>query len=229
MQTKEVLLKAILLSLKEQPQLQETTLNNEPPVIFHSERLASLVVFDGGPILAPVAKTGLQFAVNTNWDVLTDGSTWYLLNNGHWLAAPAYGGPYEPVSRLPAAFSTIPADKNFAEIRQHVPAQTQEDAGVPTIFVSTKPAEIIVTTGPPQFVKVPGASLLAMKKTASVLFLDSTNHQFYYLVSGRWFKAPGLDGPWQFATNDLPADFALIRPDGSDRLCGEHEFRGARG
>jgi hypothetical protein len=214
MQTKEVPLKTILLSLKEQPQLRETAVNNEPPVIFHSERLASLVVFDGEPVLAPIGKTGLQFTVNTNWDVLTDGSTWYLLNNGHWLAAPVYSGPYQPLNRLPAAFSAIPANKNFAEIRQHVPAQPQEAASVPTIYVSTKPAEIIVTAGPPQFAKVAGTSLLAVKNTASVLFLDSANHQFYYLVSGRWFSAPGLDGPWQFAANDLPPDFALIPPNG---------------
>ena len=33
-------------------------------------------------------------------------------------------------------------------------------------------------------------------------------------MSGRWFSAPSLHGPWSFATADLPADFARIPPDG---------------
>jgi hypothetical protein len=33
------------------------------------------------------------------------------------------------------------------------------------------------------------------------------------LISGRWFSAHGFDGPWTFATNDLPPDFALIPPE----------------
>ena len=40
-----------------------------------------------------------------------------------------------------------------------------------------------------------------------------TNGRFYYLLSGRWFAAAGLDGPWTFATNALPPDFARIPPD----------------
>ena len=29
-------------------------------------------------------------------------------------------------------------------------------------------------------------------------------------MAGRWFRAKSLDGPWTFATADLPADFAKI-------------------
>ena len=32
-------------------------------------------------------------------------------------------------------------------------------------------------------------------------------------MSGRWFRAASLDGPWSFATPELPKDFALIPPD----------------
>src|SRR5206468_8838845 len=34
--------------------------------------------------------------------------------------------------------------------------------------------------------------------------------QFYYLTAGRWFSAMDLQGPWTYATPDLPADFAKI-------------------
>jgi hypothetical protein len=32
----------------------------------------------------------------------------------------------------------------------------------------------------------------------------------YYLVAGRWFRAPGFEGPWTFATPSMPDDFQKI-------------------
>ena len=121
---KQVPLDTILLGLKEAPQTaRPVAVNNDPPVIFHSERPASLVVFDGDPVLAPAGSSGLSFAVNTNWDVFSDpaSGTWYLLNNGIWLAAPAATGPYKPVDRLPPAFSKLPADEQNARCRPRPP------------------------------------------------------------------------------------------------------------
>ena len=37
---------------------------------------------------------------------------------------------------------------------------------------------------------------------------------YFVLFSGRWFSAPGLAGPWVYATPNLPATFALIPADG---------------
>src|SRR2546429_2324878 len=41
------------------------------------------------------------------------------------------------------------------------------------------------------------------------LFFTPTQ-KFYYLTAGRWFSAMDLQGPWLYATPDLPADFAKI-------------------
>jgi hypothetical protein len=214
---KQVPLDAIVLSLKDLPQTaQPVAVNNDPPAIFHADRPASLVVFDGDPVMAPAGNSGLKFAVNTNWDVFQDAEgTWYLLNNGMWLSAPAATGPYKAVTKLPAAFARLPSDANFADVRKAVPARPVAPAQVPTIFASTKPAEIIVTDGAIQFAAVPGTNLQYVKNTGSDLFFDTAQGKFYYLLSGRWFSAPGLDGPWSFATNDLPPDFALIPPGGA--------------
>ncbi len=212
MQTHQVPLAAVLLSLKQSP-VSPIAVNNDPPEIFYANRPASLLVFDGEPVLAPIGKTGISFAVNTNWDVFVEQGTWYLLNNGLWLSASAATGPYAPVSHLPAAFAALPNDANFAEARKHVPAQAAKSANlVPTIFVSTKPAEIIVTAGPPQFVPVAGTGLQRVANTPSALFFDPAQGRFYVLFSGRWFAAAGLQGPWEFATDKLPPDFALIPP-----------------
>jgi hypothetical protein len=213
---KSVPLDNVLLSLKDKPANPDgVKLNIDPPVIFHSARPASLVVFDGEPAMSPLGKTGLTFAVNTNWDVFQDSGSkaWYLLNGKSWFTAPAYSGPWAPVKKLPAVFYKIPNDKNWYDVRKNVPGVPAKEETSPTIFVSNKPAEIIVTIGPPVLVAVPGTSLQYVSNTESALFLDTANGKFYYLTSGRWFSSAGLDGPWTFASNNLPPDFSLIPPD----------------
>ena len=213
---KQVPLDSVLLSLRQQGGAPPAppAMKNDPPVIFRSERPASLVVFDGEPVLSPVGDTTIQVAVNTNWDVFFYGNTWYLLNNGAWLAAPAYRGPWAPAARLPGVFYTIPSDANFAKVRAQIPGRTIAAADAPTIFVSTVPAEIIVTIGRPSLQGIPGTGLSYVSNTAADLFQDSSSGTWYYLVSGRWFSAPSLDGPWTFATASLPPGFAQIPPSG---------------
>lgn len=214
---KQMPLDTILLRLGQQTSAPPAPpMKNDPPAIFRSERPASLVVFDGEPVLAPVTDTTLSSVVNTNWDVFFHPAnrTWYLLNNGVWLAAPDYRGPWAPPPRLPAVFYTIPGDANFAKVRAQVPGRTIAPADAPTIFVSTVPAEIIVTIGRPSFQRLPGTGLTYVSNTAADLFQETASGTFYYLVSGRWFSASTLDGPWVFATNALPVGFAQIPPSG---------------
>ena len=213
---KQVPLDMVVLSLREGTEKPaDVALENAPPKIFASSRPASLVVFGGEPVMAPVTGSPLTFAVNTNWDVFfdADSRTWYLLNSGGWLAAPDASGPWKPAGKLPAAFSSLPDDANFASVKKQVPGRSFTPQDAPTIFVSTTPAAIIVTDGPPRFVDIAGTSLQYVANTDAALFRDRGG-KYYYLVSGRWFSAGSLDGPWTFATPDLPADFARIPPNG---------------
>ena len=214
--TKTVPLDMVLASLRDSREKPpEAAVKNDPPAIFVSARRASLVVFDGEPVLAPIAGTSLSFAVNTNWDMFFDNDTktWYWLNDGGWLLARDVKGPWTPVATLPPAFSELPADASFAEVKKQIPGRRIGAADVPSIFVSTVPAEIIVTAGPPQFVRIAATSLEYVSNTDAALF-RMAGATYYYLVSGRWFSAPALDGPWTFATRSLPADFARIPASG---------------
>ncbi|HWH71416.1 MAG TPA: hypothetical protein VNT26_18720, partial [Candidatus Sulfotelmatobacter sp.] len=188
-------------------------LNLEPPKIFSSSTPAILVIFLGEPKFEPVAtnRTDLLFALNTNWDVLYDAASrqYYLLNGAGWLTAPdVRKGPWKPAQTLPPSIYSLPADENWAEARKRLPGKQPEVA--PTVFVTTEPAEMILTDGPPTYRPVQAIRLLQVTNTASVLFLNSGDGKLYFLVAGRWFRGASLNGPWSAASQDLPGDFAQI-------------------
>jgi hypothetical protein len=215
-QARPVPLNSILLSLKQLP-VTNVSVNNNPPVIFYSDRAASLIVFDGEPVLTIAGKSGMTYAVNTNWDVFLDNRTWYLLNNGSWFSASQANGPYSPVASLPDAFNAFKGDASFARVSRYIPAKAMDPKeAVPKIFVSMKPAEIIVTGGAPDLTNVAGTGLKRVMNTSSLLFFYPANGLYYLQISGRWFSTHRLEGPWEFATDKLPADFSLIPPDGPD-------------
>ena len=64
--------------------------------------------------------------------------------------------------------------------------------------------------GEPKYVPVPGTGLLWISNTESDLFSMGKDGPLYYLVAGRWFRAPNLNGHWTFATPTLPEDFQRI-------------------
>lgn len=191
-------------------------LNLNPPQIVSSTTPAILLNFMGQPQLQPVApgRTDLLFAVNINWDVLYDTASkqYFLLNGKGWLTAPdALQGPWVPARTLPASLYSLPADANWAEARGQLPGKPAKVA--PIVFATTQPAELILTDGQPSYQPVRGTQLLRVNNTASVLFLDTGDSKFYFLVAGRWFRGGSLNGPWSAASQDLPSDFAQIPSD----------------
>jgi hypothetical protein len=171
-----------------------------------------LVNLDGDPIWSPIRENDLKFAVNTNWDLFEHGptKTLYLRHEGAWLKAAELKGPWAPAGKLPESFAKLPADENWKEVRAALPGGKLEGSKVPRVFVSTRPAELILVNGAPAGKPVEGTSLLWISNTESDVFRAGRTGAVYYLVSGRWFTAPGFDGPWTFATPSLPEDFRKI-------------------
>lgn len=191
-------------------------INLQPPKIFYSRKLALLVMFMGEPELQPVDpnRPELMFAINTNWDVFYDTieSRYYLLNGTSWLTTTdPLKGPWTGVKRLPAALSSLPENDNWTDVRKNVPGKSAKD--VPVVFVTTEPAEMILTKGEPSYSPIPGTRLMRVTNSESVLFLHSGEGQYYLLAAGRWFRTKTLDGPWSAASTDLPTDFAKIPDD----------------
>jgi hypothetical protein len=196
-----------------QEQSRSADLAMKPPTIFYSEQPAVLVLLDGKPVLSPVKDTDLLFAVNTNWNLFfqTATSRYYLLNEKSWLMASDLKGPWSPAGALPLSFGKIPDTENWKDVRGNLPGRPIPESAVPHVFVSETPAELIVTKGAPTLTPIEGTQLLYVTNTSSDLFLDSG--EYYYLVSGRWFKAKSLNGPWASVTTALPAGFAKIPPE----------------
>ena len=184
----------------------------DPPAMFFSSRPAALVNFDGDPIWSPIDANDLRFAVNTNWDVFEHGPTkaYFLRVNDSWMTAAAVKGPWTPVAKLPPSFSKLPADENWKEVKSALPGKTLTAAQAPTVFISTTPAEMILTTGEPAYTPVPETRLLWVNNTESDVFRAGPTGAIYFLVAGRWFSAPAFSGPWTFASLTLPDDFKRI-------------------
>ena len=188
--------------------------NTDPPPIYFSARPAVLVGFDGAPILSPIEGTSLQYVVNTNWDVFLDTTTkiYYLRNDSYWLQTTDPKGAWAPAGKLPESFGKLPADDNWKDVKANLPGQKIDKKKVPTVFASEKPAELILLDGAAKFEPVKGTNLLWVSNTESDIFRVKDG-DFFFLVSGRWFRAKQLEGPWAFASAHLPADFRSIPGD----------------
>ena len=85
--------------------------------------------------------------------------------------------------------------------------------GIPAVYTSQVPAELVVFKGAPEFAPIVGTGLMwATNTTGDVLRVGAAG-DYYVLLAGRWFRSAALTGPWSFvASNALPPDFAKIPP-----------------
>jgi hypothetical protein len=186
-------------------------IKSDPPEIFFSKKPAILVNLDGDAIWSSIMGTDLQYAINTNWDLFqhTPSKTYYLRNNDNWLRTSTLEGGWVPAT-LPESFKKIPKDANWTEVNANVPGKQLSAKEAPQVFLTTKPAEIILLKGEPVYVEVKGTRLFWVSNTESDVFRMGKTGLVYYLVAGRWFSAPDFTGPWTFASLNLPEDFEKI-------------------
>jgi hypothetical protein len=210
-ETKFVPLDVILTYIAPDAELSEDVgISVEPPPIFYSSTPAILVNIDGESILSPIPDTKLQYAVNTNWDLFRyKDKEWYLRNGRQWLKNKELSGEWKFDNSLPGHFKKLPDDGNWDEVKAAIPPE-KSDQDEPTVFVSNRPAELIVTDGTPLYRTLGAAGLEYVGDTESDLFRYELT--YYYLVSGRWFSSGTLRGPWTFV-EDLPDVFATIPDD----------------
>src|SRR5882724_11748368 len=187
-------------------------LNNDPPKIFVGYRPSILLSVDGEPALSDVPKTNLKFVLNTQWPLFFDNgnSTYYLAVGQQWLTANSLEGQWSATKKLPPDMSKVAQDTQWSALKKVIPPLAKSGGVTPGVFYSDKPAEVILFDGQPVYAQIPDTQLTYAANTDSVVFVYTPTQQFYYLTAGRWFSAMDLEGPWTYATPDLPADFAKI-------------------
>src|SRR5438477_2385831 len=189
-------------------------LNNDPPKIFVGYRPSILLSVNGEPVLSDVPNTNLKFVINTQWPLFFDSgnSTYYLAVGQQWLASNSLEGQWSPTKKLPPDMSKVSQDKQWSALKKFIPPPAKSGGVIPAVFYSNKPAEIILFDGQPVYSQIPNTQLEYATNTNSVVFVFTPTQQFYYLTAGRWFSASDPQGPWTYATPDLPADFAKVPP-----------------
>jgi hypothetical protein len=196
---------------------------NDPPDVVISYSPAILVPVNGEPVWKPVPDDSrFQRVINTSALILKGGlaGQLYLHVYDGWMTAASISGPWTVSSVQPLGMEEV--GKKLAQSGQvdmldggpkADPKPTLTGGRVPTIVVSQAPTELIVFKGQPDFVPITGTGLLWAANTTADVFVETLNNNYYVLMSGRWFRAPALSGPWSFvAANALPADFAHIPP-----------------
>ena len=188
-----------------------------PPKIILRNHPAVLVLIDGDPEITGVEGTSLKRVVNTPYFLAQEPTTgvFYLKGGSLWYSAVRVMGPWKHIETAPARVGALADQMNSDE---EAAGDTEEDIPsttgvIPEIVVSTEPAELIATDGPPAFAPINGTGLLYVTNTPGRLFLEIATQHYYLLASGRWYSATALAGPWTYvASNQLPADFANIPP-----------------
>ena len=204
----------LVAGVKKKAPASVATVKNDPPTIFFSFSPAILLMVDGKPVTAAIGSNGLNAVVNANWPLFVDQTsfTYYLFDGKGWLTGKDMEN-WAPTATLPASMSQVPQNQNWADLQPFIPPPPGSTASVPAVYYSSTPAEIVVFNGQPQWQPIPGTQLSYGSNTDSNVFKYAPTGAFYFLASGRWFTSTSALGPWTFATNNLPADFALIPVD----------------
>lgn len=197
-------------------QSQRVPVRNEVPQILFATTPTVLVLVDGDPAWRKVAGTDFERAINSRALLMRDaGGELFLQAAGYWYRSESAGGAWE-VLQTPAASLISAASKAAGGTPKPdpmLPANGRKPATAPAVLLATRPAELIVTNGAPQMMPVDGVGLLTVANSDHAVFVDPNSNLSYVLLSGRWFRAPMLTGPWEYVPGEqLPAAFARISP-----------------
>jgi hypothetical protein len=197
-----------LVAASETERATADNIKTEPPRIIVSAVPSVLLSYDGDPVLRVVDSTRFERVVNTPMLVVKDTLTklFYLTGNNRWYQANDPMGPWEPAEMVPDSLRAMVPDTMDADVA---------DAPPPKIFTAKTPTELIVSEGPLNFQPLaqPTSIKVAVNTQSDVL---ETAGLYYVLLSGRWYSAHDMAGPWTHVRPDsLPRNFTQIYPNSS--------------
>ena len=181
-------------------------MQNNPPQVLVSYSPAILVPIDGAPVMKPAPNSSrFQRVINTRALILQGGfgNNFYIHVYDGWLSASSLAGPWSQVFMGPLeqndanAIAQQLSKAGTVDLLDGGPKANPKPtlaSGVPTIYTTQAPTELIVFKGQPDFVPIVGTQLLWASNTTSDVLINTANNDYYALLAGRWFKAPALTG-----------------------------------
>jgi hypothetical protein len=194
------------------PDTDSRTANDQRLRIIFSPVPALLVRIDGEPTYEPVTGTDLQRVINTTAVIVRDvAGMHYFRRDGTWMEADEITGPWSRAGTVPAV-AEVALQRALTEAGTDLFASAQSRGPTPVVYVSTTPAELIITEGEPQYAPFNRTPLLYIRNTTGIVFREPTDRELYVRVPTGWFRAWTTNGPWEPVPEDkLPTDLAGIR------------------
>jgi len=204
------------LELVDQQRDLSEQLNNESPEIYYRTSTAIVVFIDGDPIMGNTDDENIDYVVNTPYFIVQDKKSkeFYLNGAKWWYTSKSVTSDWKSTQLIPASIQSL-ADKIMEMDSIGIDSAMMEMKDPPELIVVTKPSELILVDGEPDYIPIQGTSLLYVKNTEDDIIMDITSQEHYILLAGRWFHSRTLkDGDWKFQKPaDLPNDFSKIPAD----------------
>lgn len=203
-----------MLDIAEKQNLASGGFDDSPPIIIIADKPTVLVNIDGEPQFVPVEGSDAESIINTPFLILRNEKNLYLSAGAQtWYTATSIAGPWTIAAQVPPDVQGLEPQK---EQTPDADKSIDKNELPPAILVTTEPTELINIDGPPQHKALPGNKLNYISNADADLFMEISSQRYFVLLSGRWFVAKSLDGPWKFVAADhLPESFAEI-PAGMD-------------
>jgi hypothetical protein len=205
----------LIATIEEEQSYSGDELKNDPPKILYASTLTTLVIMDGEPKLQDDKELKMKRVINTPFLLVEnpDDKKYYLYGGKFWYTSASMTEGYQSVTTLPKSIIALDEQLKKKQTEKSTDAQTSPG----TILVSTVPAELIQSDGEASYANITGTNLLYVSNSGDDLFKNMNDQKFYVLISGRWYGALKLEGPWEYVASDkLPVDFASI-PEGSPK------------
>jgi len=203
------------LAASEQAVAAAKRYKHDVPDILVRDHPALLVSIEGKERLQDVEGSTLQTVVNTPYPILYDNAsrTWHLnAAQGVWYTATDVDGPWSVNSAPPEeAVRVVEASKSNEKGAKDKPAAANDT--VPEIIVVHEPSELVVTEGKADFAPITDG-LLGITNSETPVFLLLEDQTYLLNISGRWYEAKQMSGPWAYLpTEELPDTFQQIPTD----------------
>lgn len=218
----EISLDAIAATLETSKSAVSEDLKNDPPKLIYTTTPSTLVLIEGEPKLQQDEQLKMQRIINSPFLIVqaNEDKKYYLLGGSIWYVSASVKEGWKNTTQFPASIKQL--DKQVKEQLQkqqgdQASASKTTDNKPRAIIISTEPAELIQSEGEGVFQSIEGTSLLYMSNSEDEIFMDINSQKYFVLLSGRWYVAAAMKGPWQYVASDkLPEDFKKI-PEGSEK------------